>query len=192
MSGQGTQEVEVKLAVFNLSAVTRRLEELGFKVTQARSFEVNLIFDTPDRQLTKVGRLLRLRFQNGNALLTFKGPAHKGAYKVRQETETPVADGEAMKQILEELGFQVIFRYEKYRTCYRREGQAGEVVLDETPIGTYLELEGPPGWIDAVAQELGYQSSDYITATYAELYREARHRLGLKPEWMVFSGPADG
>jgi adenylate cyclase, class 2 len=45
------------------------------------------------------------------------------------------------------------------------------LVYDETPIGNFVELEGPPRWINEVAQQLGYARTDYITASYGTLYR---------------------
>ncbi|MBV9743453.1 MAG: hypothetical protein JO099_06800, partial [Acidobacteriia bacterium] len=83
------------------------------------------------------------------------------------------------------LGFQRVFRYEKYRTEFRR-GRKGVVTLDETPIGTYLELEGPPDWIDGTAALLNFQENDYITLSYGRLYLDwcAQHKV--KPGDMVF------
>ena len=62
------------------------------------------------------------------------------------------------------------FRYEKFRTEFQRRGSKGIATLDETPIGTYLELEGDPQWIDRMARTLGYEEKDYITASYARLF----------------------
>ena len=59
-----------------------------------------------------------------------------------------------------------MFRYEKYRTEFRQPRRAGVAMLDETPVGVYLELEGTPHWIDRTARRLGFQESDYITASY--------------------------
>ena len=56
----------------------------------------------------------------------------------------------------------------------------------ETPIGDYIELEGPPAWIDDTAQRLGYAEMDYITATYADLFFEYTATLTNPPEHMLF------
>jgi hypothetical protein len=61
-----------------------------------------------------------------------------------------------------------------------------EIDLDETPIGTFVELEGPPRAIDRVAKELGYSKPDYIVTNYLVLYREECRRKGQKPGDMVF------
>jgi adenylate cyclase, class 2 len=92
-----------------------------------------------------------------------------------------------MAEILNRLGYQNVFKYEKYRTEFRRVGEEGSAVLDETPIGNYLELEGPGEWIDAVAAQLGFTSSDYILDSYGRLYQKWCDRKGVQPKDMVFS-----
>ncbi len=74
-------------------------------------------------------------------------------YKVRIETESKVEDGRALAEIFTRLGYGPAFRYEKYRTEYTHGG--GHLVLDETPIGVFAELEGPTDWIDRSAGGAG-------------------------------------
>ena len=189
-------EVEIKLKVSNPAALKRRLAALGFRVVR-RYFESNHLFDFPDQKLRRARTLLRLRFAGNANLLTFKGsPLRSRDYKIRAEYETDVQDGKALWQVLEGLGLREAFRYEKYRTVYGRKlpdrkpaGQAresAELVYDETPIGNYLELEGPKGWIDALAAKLGYQRGDYVTASYVRLYYQSCAERGKKPVNMLF------
>ncbi|MGE5487872.1 MAG: class IV adenylate cyclase [bacterium] len=165
-----SSEVEIKLRVRDASDARARLGAAGFRITRERTLESDTVYDNAERSLRRAGLLLRLRSAGGQALLTFKGPSIDGRHKTREEIETRVADGEAFAAILERLGYEASFRYEKYRTEYSREGEAGHVLLDETPIGVFLELEGPPEWIDQTARALGFAESDYITATYASLF----------------------
>lgn len=185
-------ETEIKLQVQNPRALKRRLGELGFRPVQARHFESNHLFDFPDLRLRKARCLLRLRFAGGQGILTFKGaPLSSRSYKVRGEIETGVEDGNRLREILEGLGFHETFRYEKYRTVYARNVKRGRaersvLVYDETPIGNYVELEGPAGWIDEVARQLGYERGDYITASYAALYFKKCAERGEEPGSMFF------
>ncbi|HET7841435.1 MAG TPA: class IV adenylate cyclase, partial [Terriglobia bacterium] len=189
-----SRETEIKLPVPRLSAIRRKLKSRGFRVLVPRRFESNWLFDFPDKRLRKSRSLLRLRFVDGECLLTFKGPPLASRlYKVRVETETPLADGEAARQIFRGLGLREAFRYDKHRTTYarrgdRRSGHRPLVELDETPIGNFLELEGPATWIDAVARDLDYQRSDYVTASYAALYFDDCRRKHRRPQNMVFAG----
>ncbi len=188
-----SSETEIKLEIPSLPALRRRLRDLGFLKVRARHFESNTLFDFPSLSLWKAHCLLRLRQSDGQWLVTYKGtPRASAHYKIRREIETIVEDGTRLRGILEALGLRPVFRYEKYRTVFaprrRRVKQTGPlVILDETPIGNYLELEGPESWIDRVARRLGYQRENYITASYASLYRQKCAEQGVKPTNMVFS-----
>ena len=102
-------------------------------------------------------------------------------------TPPALTGGAALALILERLGYRARFRYEKYRTEYRRPGEAGLATVDETPIGVYIELEGPPEWIDRMAAALGHGEGDYITRSYASLWADYRIRHGDSRVDMIFS-----
>jgi len=138
-------------------------------------------------------------------VLTFKQPAVKPEkaignpanyvpswpHKVREEIEIEVADAAALGSIFEGLGMRGWFRYEKYRTTMKlptalRWAKNLLIELDETPLGTFVELEGPPDAIDRAAQLLGYRRSDYILKSYLALYLEECRRRGQSPRDMVF------
>jgi adenylate cyclase class 2 len=192
------KEIEIKLEVHDPTALKRRLRQLGFRVVKPRHFESNSLLDFPGSPLRKARCLLRLRALNGRAVLTFKGtPISSGRYKVRPEIETQVADGDGMAQIFERLGLRETFRYEKYRTVLvpslpEDAKFAAELVYDETPIGNYIELEGPKRWIDRVAKQLGYSRADYINRSYATLYFLRCRERRIKPGNMVFANRQPG
>lgn len=179
-------EIEVKLRLEHLACIRRRLRRAGFRLRRRRTFESNLVFDTPELALRRAGKLLRLREAGGERLLTYKGPPEPGRHKRREEIDVAVQDGPALLFVLERLGYQVVFRYEKYRTEYHRPGEEGVVTIDETPIGNFLEIEGTPEWIDRTAAELGYEAGDYITASYGRLFLEYAERQPVPPRHMVF------
>jgi len=129
---------------------------------------MNSLYDLPSQKLRKRGELLRLRKYGEIWVLTHKAKGKAGRHKVRVELETRVENGEQMDAILRALGFAPTFCYEKYRAEWS-DGK-GHVVLDETPIGNFGEIEGPSRWIDRTARALGITSAQYITQTYAELF----------------------
>jgi len=186
------RETEIKLPVRDRKSLMRRLKTLGFRRSDRRHLEINLLLDFPDLRLRRAKCLLRLRFEGKRCLLTFKGaPTESRRYKTRVELETWVESGERLKTVLENLGLRETFRYEKYRTSFARPRELGApsgavLEYDETPFGNFLELEGPPPWIDRVAAQLGYTSRDYVTASYAALYFERCRKLGKMPGNMVF------
>ena len=181
----------------------------------SRIHEENVIFDTPQGGLAKHGQLLRIRTETAEAprkprktsrkprvILTFKQPVPQSAggiaetrshfpYKVRDEIEVEVADAEQLTRIFGGLGMSGWFRYEKYRTTFRMPPSRAWakdllIELDETPIGTFVELEGPASAIDRAADELGYSKRDYVLKNYLTLYVEECRRKGEQPGHMLF------
>jgi adenylate cyclase, class 2 len=179
-------ETEIKLRLVRAAATRRLLGRLGFEVTRRRVFEINLVFDTPTGALRRQRKLLRLRQAGDVRTITFKGPPVASRHKSREEVESGFADMAAMRRLLDGLGFSLVFRYEKYRTEYQGADPGGVVMLDRTPIGDFLELEGGARWIDRTALALGFSLTDYITASYARLYLEDCEAKGVEPGNMVF------
>jgi adenylate cyclase, class 2 len=202
------REREIKLRIEDLPALRRALAKLGAQVVRPRVHERNVVFDTPEFTLAKREQLLRIRTEKeserrrkatARSLATFKRPiAPAGAYgkgerhKVREEIELQVSDGKALGKIFEGLGMRGWFQYEKFRTTFRLPGLQGWakgllIELDETPIGIFLELEGPARGIDRAAEALGFQKTDYVLANYMVLYREYCQRRGEEPRDMLFA-----
>jgi adenylate cyclase class 2 len=169
---KSNREIEIKLRLPDAAAGRRMLQHAGFRLRRRRVFEANVVFDTPDGALRRQGKLLRVRQAGSRVLLTYKGAPAPGKHKSREELEVRLSDGSVFGEVLHRLGMAPSFRYEKYRTEYARPDSPGIVMVDETPIGDFLELEGPPAWIDSTARSLGFRDSDYITATYARLFLE--------------------
>jgi len=137
-------------------------------------------------------------------------PAQYGAagrYKVRIETETQIDDGPALAEIFEQMGYAPVFRYEKFRTEWSQitstiDGPLfsatpestealttpprSHLVIDETPIGDYAELEGPPVWIDETLAKLGVDLATCITESYGRLFLAWKQRTGSAAENLTF------
>ncbi len=180
-------EIEIKFRVPDLAALAARLQSLGLKQITPRTHEMNTLFDLPGRPLRAKGDLLRLRKYGDTWLLTHKARSANddGPHKIRVETETRIADGEKMQAILTALQFQPVFRYEKFRAEWS--GEKGHVVVDETPIGNFAEIEGPAAWIDQTARDLGLTPADYITETYAALFLAWKRKSKSPAEEMTFA-----
>ena len=180
-------EIEIKFRVSELDALIARLRELGLREITPRTQELNTLFDLPGRPLRNHGELLRLRKYGDSWVLTHKakGKEDSGPHKSRVEIETRVEDGEKMEEILRALHFEPCFRYEKFRAEWK--GEQGHVVIDETPIGNFAEIEGPPEWIDSIANKLGIKRDDYITETYAGLFLAWKRQTGSDAAEMTFA-----
>ncbi len=174
-------EIEVKIPIADPQAFEQRLPGLGFQLETPRRFERNTLYDTVDRILRGTHQILRIREYGDVWTLTHKRhPDHEdvGAtrYKVRVETETTVADGHALAEVFTRLGYYPMFRYEKYRTEWSQ-GSA-HLVLDETPIGTFAELEGPVAWIDATLKRLNINPEACLSESYGRLFMAWKDRTG--------------
>jgi len=179
------QEVEIKFLVEDAKALARRLRASGFRVVTRRTHEMNVLYDLPGGPLWQRGEILRLRKYGKRWTLTHKSKGTARRHKSRQELETEVADGASLDGILRALGFSPSFRYEKFRSEWT-DGH-GHVVIDETPIGTVAEIEGPPRWIDRTARLLGIPPTSYITLSYGAMFEEWKRRTGSKAENMTFA-----
>lgn len=180
-------EQEVKFRLPSWEDGIRRVEAAGGASIQPRHFESNQLFDYSDSRIGKRDSALRLRFVSDEAWLTYKGPNHgSGKIKQRRESETFLGDGRAMESILELLGLEVRFRYDKYRASFRV--SETEVSCDETPIGVFLEIEGTPDEIADVAGLLSLEMKDAMSLSYPRLYQLHRAENPGAPEFMVFAG----
>ena len=173
-------EIELKFCVPDLQRFQQIAIKAGFFVETPRALERNALFDTPDRQLLSNRQLLRMRDYGGRWIDTQKRPPannHDDApYKERLETETHVEDGGAMEAVFLELGYAPIFRYEKFRTEFLDRAGDGHLVLDETPIGNFAELEGTPDWIDGSLQRLCVGSESCFTDSYGRMFLDWKAR----------------
>src|SRR4029453_7097987 len=111
-----------------------------------------------------------------------------GPRKLRDESETVVARADEAQRILGALGFAPRFRYQKFREELSLDGLI--VAIDETPVGTFVELEGDEPTITAVAARLGRGPADYVLASYRSLFLEHRQATGGHGAHMVFQETA--
>ncbi len=182
-------ETEIKLPVVSTAETVARLRGFGFEVAVPRLLEANTLYDTQAEELRGRRMMLRLRQAGDRFVLTWKGPPEPGPHKARPEIESTLGSIENVDKILRHLGYEPRFRYEKYRTEFHKAGEPGATVtLDETPVGTFLELEGPGDWIDSTAKKLGYTERDYVLDSYGGLYRSFCAERGVTPTHMVFAG----
>ena len=178
-------ETEVKLRIGKIADVESRLQLLGAFRESERTLEDDTLFDFPDHRLTNAGALLRLRRRTDRAVVTFKGKIDSDVHaKVRREEETRVENLDGALGILDGIGLSPIWRYQKYRTTFRL-GKL-HAVLDEAPIGNYLELEGAKDEIDRWAGALGFGPKDYLLDTYRDLYEAWCAEKGREPVDMTF------
>jgi adenylate cyclase, class 2 len=182
------QEIEIKFRVADLRALARKLRGAGFRMVTKRTHELNTLYDLPGGVLRARQQLLRLRKYGSEWTLTHKAGKRIGRHSSREELETSVGDGNKMDAVLRALGYTPSFRYEKFRAEWT-DGK-GQVVVDQTPIGDFCEIEGAPRWIDATAKKLGVSEGDYITKNYATLFADWKRENKTATQEMTFKSVA--
>jgi adenylate cyclase class 2 len=191
-------EIELKFPVSNPESLQIRLHQLGFHLDTPRTFEHNTLYDTPDRTLRNRREVLRIRQYGPLCTVTHKrqpdqqAPVDTTRYKIRIETETIVAEGPALEEIFRQLGYLPAFVYDKFRTEWSQSvGPAPSItahlVIDETPIGNYAELEGPPAWIDETLAKLGVDPATCLTDSYGKLFLDWKQRTASPAENLTFT-----
>ena len=178
-------ESEIKIPVAELDSVRRLLVRIGAEQLDPVHDEVNTLFDSADGAFAESGRALRVRRVGDRSLLTFKGPARwDGAVKQRLEIELEVSSGEAIAELLHALGFAPWIRYEKRRESWILDDV--RIELDRTPIGDFVELEGPVAKLEETARTLGLEPERAVAESYIGLWLAHRRRHPEAGRDMVF------
>lgn len=178
-------ETEIKIKIDDVASFCRRLQALNPGVLSARHFEDNYVLDFPDQRLQTSQCLLRLRFADGQNILTYKGsPRPEGIFKTREELETKLEDGATMLEVLKRVGMRVFFQYQKYRQEFELDGV--HVAVDETPVGNYVELEGSEEGIRNLAGRMDIKESQFLRFSYYSLYLDYCRTRGESPGLMIF------
>jgi adenylate cyclase, class 2 len=184
-------ETEVKFRVNDRAELEARLRDLG-AAAGATEHETNILLDDGAGSLQSAGRALRVRESGERGLVTLKGKASfERGLKSRLELESEVASAAALLELFAELGYTPRFRYEKRRTTWLFADRSRPVVVvDETPIGLFAEIEGEPDAVRALARELEVREEELLSRSYVALYREAREKDPSLPADMLFPAGA--
>ena len=184
-------EREVKLSFPSATVARGALLDAGASASQPRRLQDDALYDTAEESLRIKGCIIRVRTEHWpdgteTTTLTVKGPVQPGPMKIREEHETRVDKGGALAQVLDTVGLQPWFRYQKYREEFSSPSLI--VAIDETPVGVFVELEGSEEAIRSMTSALGRSSDDFILDSYYRLFQKHRDQFGLTGAHMVF-GP---
>lgn len=178
------RELELKFIVHHPGAMRHAIIHLGAE-GQGEAYESNILFENSEGNLNSSGRRLRLRSNNRNILTYKERPQYPlPGVKDMIELETEVADLEQMRKILNRLGYREVMFYEKYRETFVLCDI--QIVLDRTPIGTFMEIEGRRSRILSIARRLGLDPDEAIAIGYAEMINIVSQVEGLNSEKCSF------
>lgn len=183
MRSKDNLEREIKFPGAELEKLRERLLDLEAERVGPPAFEDNWILDRGS-ELIDSGRILRLRTDGGRARLTFKGPMRlEGNVKVREEREIEISGADEAMALFENLGYQVVRRYQKVREEWHLGGVT--IALDHTPIGDFAEFEGDGA--ETVAKRCGFDPEKAERRSYLRLYQDYLKKNPDAPPEMVFN-----
>jgi adenylate cyclase class 2 len=179
-------EQEAKFRIGDPFGMRMRIEQSGAELILDHQQEMNTRFDRADGSMKAAHEVLRLR-KDQKVRLTYKGPAKEGTeVSVRTEIEMVVDNAEAATAFLENLGFNEIEKYEKYRTTYHLDNV--EIVLDELPYGHFIEIEGQDEEkIKNIAATLNLNWEKRCKISYLELFYRLKEKRGLQHDHLTFA-----
>lgn len=167
-------EKKYRLDADRRGEIERTLEEMAARYV-GRDFEENVIYSSD--ALRQSGGVIRLRHIGERTILTFKRRIqNRTAVKEQIEHETEVSDTEAIRSILDELDVRPTLVYEKYRDTWHF--RSVEVVLDELPFGSFMEIEGTITGIAEAEILLDLQDLEVVHETYPTMTARLGGRTG--------------
>ena len=155
-------------------------ERLDARATRDRSVtQTDTYYDAPHRDFAETDEAVRVRVETDHeasvAKLTYKGPLLDSESKTREEHETVVADEDAVRGILDGLGFEPAATVEKDRVFYTLDGYTvtldavtdlGEFVEIETEVETEAEIPAARDRARDLLSDLGVDYDDTIRTSY--------------------------
>ena len=172
-------EMEIKARCGDPVDLERRLAGRGARSLGKRN-ESDLYFNHPSRDFASTDEALRVRVENGEAVITYKGPKLEGRSKSRYEAETAIGNPDVARDIFLRLGFSEVRRVQKERALYDLDGVT--VCLDRVMgLGDFVEIEiigedreAAEKELFRIAGELGIM--DFERRSYLEMLLEKGRR----------------
>ena len=120
------------------------------------------------------------------ATLTYKGVPQGGKHKSREELEVKIDNAAAMTAIVERLGYRPCSATKSTAPSSTSHGAPAWPCWTKLRSASTWSWKALPHWIDRTARRLGFQESDYITASYGRIYLDWCAAKGLAPGDMTF------
>jgi len=130
-------EIEIKFKVEDVDSFRKQLKEIGAGLKSIKNQRDTYFFHTTKEELSDVPTYLRVRTTDDESLVAmhYKLEAYEW-----EEIETKVEDGDKVRKIYENLGFEIDVEVVKKRETY--EILEGEIVIDHVEnVGIYVEIE---------------------------------------------------
>ncbi len=170
-------EVEIKARVEDPKLIERLIITAG-AVPVGIENQSDTYYNTPYRDFKKTDEALRIRTNDSEYFLTYKGPKLDKVSKTRKEFEVKLNDANIMGNMLSSLGYYpvatIVKKRKKYRICDI------SIALDDVRnLGNFIELEimvkNPENYNEKVESifkfmnKLGISRSSAVRESYLEM-----------------------
>lgn len=181
------KELEVKILDINLDELRNKLKYLNCKKVKEEN-QINDLFDFPNKTLLKKHGYARIRtiedlIKNYTKFyLTVKTLKSDEKFKIMDENEVEITNGEEGKDILKALGLELTQSIKKYRESYKYKNALIEIDINEESFCPfpYIEIEAETfEEIEEAVTALGYTMEDTTTKSIYELIELFKQRKGL-------------
>ncbi|MCB9803139.1 class IV adenylate cyclase [Candidatus Nomurabacteria bacterium] len=165
------KEIEAK---FKLKDPDLYQENSDFKILTKKKI-LDIYFDHPKLDFSKDDKVLRLRKENAQYFLTYKGPREKHqSLLVREELEFPISQDEIAEKFILALGFIPQAKAEKTRIYLKNKYFPKlQITIDQYPfIKDFLEIEGNEEEIEQFCQKYQLDLNQALQKNCTEIFLE--------------------
>jgi len=186
-------EIEAKFLDIDVATVRAKLKSLGASLIHPETMVRQKIFDYPDFRLDKDSSWLRVREENGVAVITLKRWEKEGVDGMK-EVEIKSDSFEEAERLLLGIGMMVKSTQAKKRELWKLDDV--EFMIDSWPwIPTFIEIEGASEEkVRAAAARLDFNWADAyfggVARAYQKYFNIESEQIDRCAE-LVFSAPPD-
>lgn len=174
------RELETRIIDINLDNIRKTLTELGAEKVKVED-QINNIYDYSDRRLLNEKGYARVRTVKDNLnnkvvyYMTTKKMLSQEKFKIMEENEVIVEDGEIAQNIFKALGLTLIESIKKYRESYKYKNTLVEIDINDPSFCPfpYIEIEtSSEQELEEVVKLLGYTMEDTTSKTIYEILND--------------------
>lgn len=174
------RELETRVVDIDVDKIRKILKDLGAEKVK-EEYQTNNIYDFDDNRLLNAKGYARIRITDDRlnnkevVYMTTKKMLSQDTFKVMEENETIVEDGEMARRIFKSLGLVLQESISKYRESYKLNDSLIEIDINDKSFCPfpYLEIETTSEEkLEEILKLIGYTLADTTSKTIYEILAE--------------------
>ncbi|MGG7162644.1 class IV adenylate cyclase [Clostridium ihumii] len=180
-------EIETRIIDINVDDIRNKLKNLNASKVKEES-QVNNIFDFSDRRMLNAKGYARIRevfdhISNRNIYyMTTKKLLSQEKYKIMDECEVEISNGDEGKKIFNSLGLELVESIKKFRESYQYKNTLIEIDINDPSFCPFPYIEIESLYEDEIIEVvglLGYTMNDTTSKTIYEILKDKSSLKGL-------------